>query len=107
MGEGRSDRGTRLSGVVQKWQQARADRTTQRSRFGLSAFTKNFLFIDHPQNDDLAAMKAAGFDGAFGNVRDYPPALWSLHRAKAAPFGMFFGPWGRTSFPNTSTWDPS
>jgi hypothetical protein len=73
----------------------------------VSAFTKYFFFINHPQNDDLAGMKAAGFEGAFGNVRDYPPAEWSLHRARAAALGMFFGPWGRTSYPNTSTWDPA
>lgn len=73
----------------------------------MSAFNRNFLFIDHPQNDDLAGMKAAGFQGAFGNVRDFSPADWALHRAKAATLGMFFGPWGRTSLPNTSIWDPS
>jgi hypothetical protein len=73
----------------------------------VSVFDKSFLFIDNPSNDDLAAMKAAGFEGAFGNVRDYAPALWSTHRAKAQALGMFFGPWGRTSYPNTDVWDPS
>lgn len=67
----------------------------------MTAFDKPFLFIDNPRGgtDQLDKMKAAGFQGAFGNVIDYPPEAWDVHRARARQWGMFFGPWGRTGHP--------
>ena len=74
-----------------------------------SVWDSCFLLIDNPRGgvEDLASMKAAGFEGVFCNVRDYPAAEWTVIRSRAQAQGMFCGPWGRTSLPNTSTWDPS
>lgn len=65
----------------------------------MTAFDKNFLFLDVPDGsvENLAAIKAAGFSGVFGNVRNYPPSQWTLIRQRAAAEGMFCGPWGRTA----------
>lgn len=61
--------------------------------------TKCFLMLRHPNGgvEDLARMKAAGFDGVFCNIGDHPPSAWEkVVRPRALDQGMFCGPWLRT-----------
>lgn len=64
----------------------------------MTAFNKNFLFLDNPRSGAeayLAEMKSAGFEGMFCNVHSYAPEEWSLIRQRAERQGMFCGPWAR------------
>jgi hypothetical protein len=68
----------------------------------MTAFDKCFMFLDNPHGgvENLADMKAAGFDGVFCNVIDYPVEEWeSVVLPRARSLGMFCGPWGRTGHP--------
>lgn len=73
----------------------------------MTAFDKNFFFLDAPggEVENLAAMKAAGFDGVFCNVHSYAPEQWDLIRANALNQGMFAGPWARMEDSNHN-WSP-
>jgi len=62
--------------------------------------TSCFLFLRDPHAgvEDLDLMQAAGFDGVFCNIGDFPAAEWEeVVRPRALQRGMFCGPWARTA----------
>ena len=73
----------------------------------MSVLTRCFFFLRNPNGgvQNLADMKAAGFEGVFCNIGDYSPEQWDTVRERAKQNGMFCGPWARTANAQ-GQWDP-
>jgi len=64
----------------------------------MTVFNSNFLFLDNPHGgvENLADMKAAGFEGVFCNVHSSSVEEWeAVVRPRARVLSMFCGPWAR------------
>lgn len=64
----------------------------------------NHLFLRNPQGgiENITAMREAGFEAIFCNIRDYEPYEWDTIRSKAAAAGVVCGPWLRTIDANSN-----